>query len=846
MAAFLCRSVLLKTVDAKNNALLCCAALLLDLSCVIHDFAEHLRATCLKEIFGCCVITNAPDQLDTLSGKFIDNAGDEMSHISDWINPSRDAGRVEYTLSIGGESGSGKTRAALQCAKLIEGRKENDKADKDYLTVYIKLSEEDDQTLSKELIASYFDTKEDKEAAENYITKNGIKGAQSVDDHMRREDTTKEDRNRLRIIRARLCADLVRRKIKEITEYSVFDAKIKFKQVFFVFDEAASCPWIYRSVNQVLGGKLTLSELFGQQNPFAEKIKVVCCSTANEAVFRNMLSTQGAFYPVIMGPCRKVYEELVKGMKQYVAREGLLAELLRNYYFAKLVENRRCGVFAAEVVTNMISYTDLGEYPFILNPTAVSDELLLSDTDKEGAYSIAGFIVSIVAARYKQSNGTKGKSIPEARRLAATSIRDLLSTSDKNLWQSVIVKDGEVAKMGMFSVINAEEKTTVTNEAGETQEKLQKRMHISMSAAQLVMYAMTFGKGTLFTMDTHGGAFESYSGPLFSLFLDGCSSSYYGGERRFTLAQFFERLCKTTLKEFPEIKLNHSTVAPVKFATHQIGFNGKTPDYLGVLGELSKSQEAFVVVNRRGAPYADLIAKSGQILFLIQCKASVNVPKFSAKKEVEKMGFSEGDDQDITSLVDIIFPPQGVLDKEKLQTARKMIDFRKGNLREQLKNCVEELSKENVGKEAGSENGEGGASMASEKKERNVVASGNTTDDLDAALLKGKLTTTLLMRSLGCTIAVPVFICSDVGGEAAKDTLIGKVQGCSVNSFAWNNPAAVLFAEGGLERIVEDEKSSIAPSQKAKRRMRSKRTTKKTKISRERTKNTLRKRRAKR
>ncbi|CAD2217469.1 hypothetical protein AGDE_14988 [Angomonas deanei] len=309
------------------------------------------------------------------------------------------------------------------------------------------------------------------------------------------------------------------------------------------------------------------------------------------------------------------------------------------------------------------------------------------------------------------------------------------------------------------------------------------------------MYAMTFGKGTLFTMDTHGGAFESYSGTLFSLFLDGCSSSYYAG-RRFTLAQFFERLCKTTLKEFPEIKLNHSTVAPVKFATYQIGFNEKTPDYLGVLGELSKSQEAFVVVNGRGAPYADLIAKSGQILFLLQCKSSVGTPDFTPGKELPKMGFSKGDDADITSLVDIIFR-KGELDEIKLQTALELLDFKKGNLRKQFKECAEELSKEKAGKEAGGVNG---------RSKTSVEKSTPDKADPDAALLKGKLLTSLLMRCLGCTIAVPVFICSDAGGKAAKDTLIGKVQGCSVNSFAWNNPAALLFIGGGIERslIVED------------------------------------------
>ncbi|CAD2221128.1 hypothetical protein AGDE_15088 [Angomonas deanei] len=527
-----------------------------------------------------------------------------------------------------------------------------------------------------------------------------------------------------------------------------------------------------------------------------------------------------------MGPCSKVYKELVSSMTCYEARKQLIEEFLKNYNFAGLVENRRCGVFAAGVVMTLVSYTDLDKYPLLLDTNRVSDhrKVLLSGMDKDGAYAIAGFIVSVVAAMYKAANGAKEMTIAEAREKAATSIRTLFSTSDKDLWKSSIVKDEKVVKMGMFSVINATKKTTVTNETGETQEKLQKKMHIRMSAAQLVMYAMTFGEGALFTMDTHGGAFESYSGLLFSLFLDGCSSSYYNGESRFTLAQFFERLSKTTLNDVPEIKLDHSAVASVQFATHRIEFNGSTPGYLRALGELSKSQEAFVVVNGRAAPYADLIAKSGKILFLLQCKSSVGIPDFTPETELRKMGFSNGDDQDITSFVDIIFPPQGVLNEKKLRRALKMLDFKKGELRKKLKNCVakisgkkkEKLDPQKTGKEAGSENREGGTSVAPSKKEGNDAGGENTKDDLDGSLLRGKLSTSLLMQSLGCTIAVPVFICSDAGGEAAKVDLIGKVQGCSVNSFGWNNPAALLFAESGLERTVEAKESSTAPSPESK------------------------------
>ncbi|CAD2221127.1 hypothetical protein AGDE_15089 [Angomonas deanei] len=233
-----------------NNALITCGALLLGLSCVIHDFGEYVRDTYHKEIFGCCVITNATDQLGTLSGKFIENAGDEMHAISEWVNPEKSkVTRVEHTLSIGGESGSGKTRAALQCAKLIEGRGEGDEADKDYLTVYIKLSDKDDETLGEKDIHSYFTKEEDKTAAKNYVTINGIKGAEALDHHMRRDDITKEDRNRLRVIRAHLCADFVKKKyLKSLNIQSLMQKRSSNKCFLFLTKRRSARGYTVRQI----------------------------------------------------------------------------------------------------------------------------------------------------------------------------------------------------------------------------------------------------------------------------------------------------------------------------------------------------------------------------------------------------------------------------------------------------------------------------------------------------------------------------------------------------------------------------------------------------------------------
>ncbi|CAD2222388.1 hypothetical protein ADEAN_000993200 [Angomonas deanei] len=50
-------------VDPNHNALICAAAMLLDLSCATERFGEYVRRACLDIRFGCCVITNAPDRI---------------------------------------------------------------------------------------------------------------------------------------------------------------------------------------------------------------------------------------------------------------------------------------------------------------------------------------------------------------------------------------------------------------------------------------------------------------------------------------------------------------------------------------------------------------------------------------------------------------------------------------------------------------------------------------------------------------------------------------------------------------------------------------------------------------
>ncbi|EPY19876.1 hypothetical protein AGDE_14990 [Angomonas deanei] len=218
------------------------------------------------------------------------------------------------------------------------------------------------------------------------------------------------------------------------------------------------------------------------------------------------------------------------------------------------------------------------------------------------------------------------------------------------------------------------------------------------------------------------------------------------------------------------------------------------------------------------------------------------------------MGFSDKDDVEIEALVDALF--QGdVVDEEKLRKAIKILKPKKGNFHEKFKKCRdaicgkneqvtadtgEQLEAESVANTqragvqpavqnevvegaGGKADGvcavlESGHSEGENSSETMTTTAGEDADaadkkeeaDAEAALLKGKLLTGLLMRSLGCTIAVPVFMCTDSGTDEAKRDLIRDVGNCSVYSFGWNDPAALIFVGGGIERTVEIDDSPTA------------------------------------
>ncbi|CAD2218673.1 hypothetical protein AGDE_16037 [Angomonas deanei] len=439
-----------------------------------------------------------------------------------------------------------------------------------------------------------------------------------------------------------------------------------------------------------------------------------------------MLSTQGSFFPVMMHPCREVYDEMVKSIEHYGERKRLLAEFLKNTHFEQLVQNRRCGVFAAEAVIGAISYTNLGKYPVELADEDLPDkeELLLSETDKEGVYSIAGFIVCVVVAQYKMSNGGKNFNTQKMRRLAATTIRTLLCCPRESLRTFSLIKDPDVIQTGMLGVI------TTPVKVGSNDKKLL----ISVSAAQLVMAATNYGGRSLLTMNASGGSFEVFSAALFSLYLDGYSRSYYeaGKYEESTISAFLQSVSATTLVS-STVKVIHTNVAPVMFAKHQIAGGGYLKTASSELKRLveQSAESAFVIVNCKGANYADLMAKSGDVLYLLQCKASRVNPTVKTSDELLKMGFSV------------------------------VVQESPGKTKTQKKTPIETKP---------------------------------TSDAVN--------TTKSLLSALGCTTAVPVFVCTEPKSHPVKEKLKSAVQIHHAKGFGWDGPAALLYFGRSIEQTT--------------------------------------------
>ncbi|CAD2221574.1 hypothetical protein, conserved [Angomonas deanei] len=720
----------------NGTVLTCAAALLLELSSAIEDFCQLVRGM-YRDKFDCCVIVeNYETQLDILSDEFVADESDEMGSIFDWVNgPGKGVlnARANYALSIGGESGSGKTHAALHCINLLEGKRKGDGLE--YLNIYIKLAGCLEYEIPVSCVRVYYgeDTDEGK-AATHVIEKYNLRTARAVDNQMQDKATDENDLSTLRRLRVCLCFDFLCKEIQRITGCLSLWGSEKFKRVHIILDEAAVCPWVYRSVNQIYKDEMYIPSLFSQKTGFGEYFAVICCSTANETLFENLLSTQGLFYPVIMCPCDAVYTKILSSEKRMSEPVKKMVDLfLRNDFFWKLVENRRCGVFAAKLIRESVVHM----IPESLSIEDQSEEVptFFSQEDMESITSIAGFIVCVVVAKYKMSNGGKNFNTKKMRQLAATTIRTLLCCPKESLRTFSLIKDPDVIQTGMLGV------TTTPVKAGS----IEKEILISVSAAQLVMAATNYGGRSLLTMNASGGSFEVFSAALFSLYLDGYSRSYYetGKYEESTISAFLQSVSATTLVRSTAM-VNHKNVRPVMFAKHQIAGGGYFETALSELESLvgQSKESAFVIVNCRGANYADLMAKSGDVLYLLQCKASREKPTLKAKDELLKMGFS----------VVVPNPP------------------------------------------------EEGRSKSSENAETPNDSSRQTSVEIKQPSSAAMNTTESLLALLGCKTAVPVFVCTEPKTERVKTNLKSAVQTHHAKGFGWDGPAALLFVGRSIEQ----------------------------------------------
>ncbi|CAD2222382.1 hypothetical protein, conserved [Angomonas deanei] len=453
-----------------------------------------------------------------------------------------------------------------------------------------------------------------------------------------------------------------------------------------------------------------------------------------------MLSTQSSFDPVVMRPRRKLYEGIVEGMDDYKTRKNFIGRLVKNPFFEKLVENRGCGVVAAEVVRNAVEGS-----PAELDMESLTEEQkeLFDSSDEEGAYSIAGSIASIVADQYRKSNGSSGKPIEDLKRIVATCVRALLCCPKKGYLP--IVNDTNVIKMGMLSVVSSPMKD------GSKYRKLE----VEMSSVQLVLGAMLYGDRSLLTKNPTGRPFALFSASFFSLLLDSCSSSYYGGKTDASLSAFLRPLSQTAIGDY-SAKVDHISVSSVLVSHERIEMPEKVQTYLRVLRELLRDNngKAFVLVNGRGTGYADLIAKSGKILFLIHCEKDAKTTTKNVPTALEKMGFSGTDSPAVDAFVE-------------------SLDMSGPNLEEQMEHFMNKSAPE-------------------EGEVHTTVES--------LPLLRGKLLTRLLMKELGCSIAVPVVMHRKPRSADTKEKWIKYVEKYSFQSFGWNGPAALVLVGGSIER----------------------------------------------
>ncbi|CAD2214079.1 hypothetical protein AGDE_14854 [Angomonas deanei] len=536
---FLKRCLQRKRLAENGTVLTCAAALLLDLSCTIDDccFCEYVRKNCKKEVatpFGSCLITEDEAELRQLScfGDYVFDESREIIDIKNWARGEWE--RSTHTLSIGGESGSGKTRAALQCANFYRGKHTELKQD-DVLTVYIKVSaegtkhwnehveEKDEETKKGAKIMRVMYEQNDAECKSRHVT---YQSTAFLEECIKNSAT---DGVALRKLRAAQCHDWVCSVINQIVRCpSGMKSKNKFKAAFIVLDEIGSCPWIYKAVNGVSTDREYISKCFRGDTSFAEEVRFVCATTASESLFRDMCSTPGTFYAITMKPWLNLYEKLLLNLIEINNFSAVLKHLQKNIFFDKLVQNRRCCVLAVKNIRTLMSTVNPASSTAAAmnarfkalkgeNKEEMSEvkrrQTLFNPLDEESAYAVAGFPVGVVAAEFKTLNGTAGLNAAEAQTIVAKGIRAFLCCEGKELENVFSGFPKNPLEHGLLDCRT------------EPQKDGTRRVTISVSASQQVMAATAYSGGAIFTCSVSSGAFETFSTSLLSTYLSGYSNS---------------------------------------------------------------------------------------------------------------------------------------------------------------------------------------------------------------------------------------------------------------------------------------------------------------------------------
>ncbi|EPY15075.1 hypothetical protein AGDE_17192 [Angomonas deanei] len=284
------------------------------------------------------------------------------------------------------------------------------------------------------------------------------------------------------------------------------------------------------------------------------------------------------------------------------------------------------------------------------------------------------------------------------------------------------------------------------------------------------MAASGYGRQGLWMTTITDNPFGVFSAAVFSLFLSGYSTDCFKREDGKTivlssdakLSTFLNSVSATKVKGTYTNLLKQKSVREILFTPHQTAESGSLGSYWSALAESLGGEDngqAFVLVNGRKAPYVDLIAKSGDILFLIHCEGDTEAAKTNVPAALEKMGFSNSDNPEVDAFV-------------------QSLDMSGPKLVEQVEHFASKRSQR--------------------KRKRSTTVSGTVAESLP--LLRGKLLTRLLMKEFGCSIAVPVVMHREPRSADTKEKWIKYVEKYSFQSFGWNGPAALVFVGGSIER----------------------------------------------